>query len=213
VIAKESHLPAYSSVIRKIQPSQTRQSRTEKASAPSEPQQSGGVGQRIAPRRRDVGKQKPPIRLQLLAPKAEQPRKFNRRQILDQRIDDDEIERGVGHGAQRSLVQNLDARLLPEACAQLFPHKGRRVIKQQPRALPRKPPGEKRLAATVIQHERIGRGNMRRKITRDTFVMQFPVAVAGMDRRVAVPEIEPAFRVVPPHRLSLGSSKRLSISK
>ena len=34
---------------------------------------------------------------------------------------------------------------------------------------------------------------MRRKIPRDAFVMQLPVAVAGVDRRVAVPEIEPAF--------------------
>jgi hypothetical protein len=51
---------------------------------------------------------------------------------LDQRIGDDEIERGVGHGAQRPVLQNLDARLIPKAGAQLFPHKRRAVIEQQP---------------------------------------------------------------------------------
>jgi len=201
-VAGKPQLVAQPPVVGKIQPRQARQRGEEKAAAPAEPQQGRGVVQRAGLRRRNVGEQEPPVRLQLGAPKIEQLGKFVWREILNQRIGDDEIERGLVHGFERAVLHNPDARFPPEARAQFFPHMRRGVVEQQRSAILSQPGGGQRLAAAVIQHERVGRRDMRAKVARDGFVMQLLVAVAGVNRRVAVPEIEPAIRAVPPHGLS-----------
>ena len=117
-------------------------------------------------------------------------------QVLHERIGDDEIE--ASRRQPRDLLgpDDADLRLLREAGGDAGAHGRRRLAQEQAAAFCRHEIGMQRLAAAVVEHARLRRGQQPDDVGGDGAVMHVEMARIGVDRMIAVPEADPVLHGV-----------------
>ncbi len=130
--------------------------RYEEAAAPGEGEQLRGVGQRADIGRDDVGEDQRAAGLQPVAPGLQQRLQFVAREVLEQGIGDDEVERGRRQGLDLLRRDHDDIVLPAELRAQLVTDIRRRLAEIEPAAGSGDAGGIESLAAAMVEDGGLG---------------------------------------------------------
>ena len=129
-------------------------------------------------RRDDIGDDKPAAEPQFRRGEIHRRRALRQRQMLEQRIEQNHVQRRLRQRLNLRLSQDFDLRIGRMALAQRRLNLRRRIVKIEPRAMFGDQRCGRRFAAAIIEHRRLRRGNLRRDRLGDVVIIGGGIAAA-----------------------------------
>ena len=192
---QEPQLPAHARVARQGRSHQAHNGRQQETVGGGELEQRRRVAQGADAPRDHVAQHQPSGAGELPAREREEVAEFRSREILDHRVDHDGVDGAGGEVGELLRADDGDIRAAGVAGSQPLPHRRRALAQVEMAAAGRHRLGARRIPAAVIHDPRVRTGHVAQKIVGDQLVVHALVAVADVDRRLSVPELDPGHSV------------------